>query len=396
MKIIKLFLLLNFGLWAEVSPKTPRCIEYETIKNILIQGWENTDQNLTKWVIKDGEKFLEDFKKVVNIPLRALTNEEYLQKKMDSYQETKKFLESLNNKIRSKEDYKKRYELEIKYNVNYDNYTGSVNNELYRYTLVMIKYFESQKKYERSSELYKSLLKRLIDDIEIHGFNFLQLTIWEFKEEEVFLSLKHSLSSETYTLKQKSELHKLLSQILHINKNAFYQMMHMEKELVFNLMHIEYIENQAFDMYMKYDYSASIKKAIKLVDNKMLKLYFEDKALMNNLIDTYMKKYTVIYQNVLNMESKEAYENYVKNMPSYEDYLSVLDMGRLFVLLGLNNIGATSFSKVFQYEFTEDEFVKVISQFFITSGKPWIFGKYKFEWEEIAKQNEELLDLSKQ
>lgn len=396
MKIIKLLLLLSLGLWAEVSPKTPRCIEYETIKNVLTKGWKHTDQNLTKWVEKDGENFLEDFKTVIKIPLRPLTNKEYLQKKMDSYEETKKFLESLNHKIRSKEDYKKRYELEIKYNVNHDKYTNSVNHELYRYTLVMIKYFESQKKYERSSELYKSLLKRLIDDIEIHGFNFLQLTIWEFKEEEVFLSLKNSLSSETYTLKQKSKLHKLLSQILHINKNAFYQMMHVERELVFNLMHIEYIENQSFDKYMKYDYSQSIKKANKLVDNKMLKRYFEDKALMNNLIDAYMKKYTVIYQNVLNMKSKEAYENYAENMPSYEDFWSPLDMARLFVLFGLDDIGATSLSKVFQYEFTEDEFVEVVSQFFITSGKPWVFGKYKFEWEEIVRRNEELLDLSKQ
>ena len=159
------------------------------------------------------------------------------------------------------------------------------------------------------------------------------------------------------------------------------------------LLYIEYIENHSFDIYLKYD-SHSIKKAIKMVDKEMLKRYFEDKVLMQKLLNAYQKKYDVIYQNLLSMESKEALDKYVENMPSFSDFLSYANMTRLFIVNGLDKVGLTSLANVFQYELNENEFVEVASQFFITSGKPWVFGKYKFEWEEIAKQNQELLKQS--
>lgn len=390
MKIIKLFLLLSLILWADTLPKTPQCIEYKTIKNVITKGWEYSDENLSKWVSKDGENFLLDFQKVIKKPLILLTDEEYLKKQMESYETTKKILQDTGYSIRSKANYKKRQIHLIKHGIYYGNYTNRVDSETYRYALIMIKYLENQQRYLESSKLYISLLERLINDIAIHDKSFIETAVWGHKEEELFLSLRSSLKNDKYTKEQRKEFSKYLSKLLPINQSMFIDIMQNERKFVLSYMYMEFIENQSFQDFVKYD-NKSIQEAVKYVNNEMMKRYFEDKALMQKLLDTYKKKHDLIFNKLLNMESKKALDSYIKNMPSFSDLLSYSAMARLFVMKALDKIGLPSFAKVFQYEFNEDEFVEVVSQFFITSGKPWVLGKYKFEWAEKVKQNEELL-----
>lgn len=391
MKIIKLFLLLCLGIWAETSPKTPRCIEYETINKVLTKGWEYYDNNLTKWVHNDGEQFIIDFQKTVVVPLRQLTDQEYLQKQLQEYSSHKEIVESWGYQARSKEEYKRRKEQEIRHGIYFGNFVNRVDTDLYRYSLIMIKYLENQKKYELSYKLYIDLLNRLIDDIKIHGYSFMEMTIWEHKEKELFISLKSSLSSESYTQKQKSEISKLLFQLLPINKNAYVEIMKWERNLVFNYLHMDWIENKSLDDYENYDVR-TLKRAIKLIDRRILKQFFEDKLVMNKLLNTYTGKYDAIHHQLLNMKSKKELDEYIEKMESMQDDIPISDKIRIFLVLSLDKVGLDSFSKMLQYKFSEDEFINVISQFSIATGKLWVFGKYKFEWEEIVRQNHKLLN----
>lgn len=384
-------MLLSLTIWAEVLPKTPKCIDYKTIQSVLTKGWKYSDENLTNWIEKDGKNFLQNFKKMVKIPLKSLSDKEYLEKEMNSYELTKKTLQNFSYSIRSKVDYKKRYKQQIKHGIYFDNYINRASPEIYRYALIVIKYLENQQKYLKSSELYILLMERLINDIKIHGKSFFETVVWRVKEEDLFISLKSSLQNDKYTKEQKEEFLKYLSKLLQINESIFIETMQHERKFILSYLYIEFIENLSFEDYVKYDAKSTI-NAMKCINYEMLKRYFEDKDLMQRLIDRYMQKYDVIFHKLLNMEDEEVLESYVDNMPGFEDFLSLSDMTRLLVLYGLDKIELSSLSKVFQYEFNEKEFVEVASQFFITSGKPWVFGKYKFEWEKIIKQNEELLN----
>lgn len=394
MKIIKIFLLLSLTLWSQTLPKTPKCIEYKTIKNVLSKGWEYSDQNLTKWVEKDGETFLEEFKKMITTPLRQLTDKEYLEKEMESYEYIKKTSQELNYDIRNKSDYIKRQKQLMKHGIYYGNYTNRVYLGIYRYALILIKHFENQQKYSESFKLYMLLLERLISDIEIHGKTFFEITMWRFKEEELFLSLNNSLQNNKYTQEQREMFSQYLFKLLAINKSIFIEIIQYERKLNLAYLQIELIENKSFNDHIKHD-TKFYKNAIKSLDRKTLKSYFEDKKLMQKLIDTYMQKLDEIFSKLVDMDDKVSLNNYTEKLPEYYDKLSYLDRARLFLLYGLDKVGLPSLSKTLQYKFNEDEFVEVVSDFMILSGKPWVFGKYKFEWEEIVRQNEKLLDLSR-
>lgn len=394
MKVIKIFLLLSLTLLAEGTPKIPINIEYKRIENVLINGWKNTDQNLTNWVEKDGNKFLKDFNKTMSRSLRQLTDEEYLKQEMDSYEDTQKIVQSMGHLMRSKDDYKKHQIQLMKNDIYYNHYKNRVNTDIYRYALVIVKYLENQEKYVESFNIYVLLLERLIRDINIHGKSFFQTTIWGVKEKDVFQALKNSLNTNKYTTVQKDKLRSDLTKLATINGSVFVGIMESERKFILSVFNLEFIGNSSFEAFVKYD-AKLMQKVLKFIDAKLLKQYFEDKNLMKKLINTYMMKYDEIIDKLVQMSTKEDLDKYINNIPNFLDLLSYTDMTRLFVMNGLNKIGLTSLANTFQYELTEDEFIEVASQYFITNGKPWVFGKYKFEWEEVVRQNEELLDLSK-
>lgn len=69
MKIIKLFLLLSLGLWAEFKLDIPNEINCEQVQYIVANGWNDKNETLNTFIIKYGETVLPEAMQRIKKPL---------------------------------------------------------------------------------------------------------------------------------------------------------------------------------------------------------------------------------------------------------------------------------------------------------------------------------------
>lgn len=69
MKIIKLFLLLSLGLWAEFKLDIPNEINFEQVQYIIANGWNDKNETLNTFIIKHGEAVMPEAIQRIKKPL---------------------------------------------------------------------------------------------------------------------------------------------------------------------------------------------------------------------------------------------------------------------------------------------------------------------------------------
>jgi len=102
-----------------------------------------------------------------------------------------------------------------------------------------------------------------------------------------------------------------------------------------------------------------------------------------------------IYNELLSFKTMDEYKAYVEKKESLTEVFDYLDLPRVFALYMMDDLEYKSLSNAFKYDFSSSEFIKFVGKFYIYYDKPWIWGKYKFEYEERLEKNKKFLELLK-
>ena len=174
MKIIKLLLLLTFGLWADFKLDVPNDVNISQLENIVNNGWDDSNLTLNKWIVSNVERAMPEILEKIKKPV--------LKGKV-----TKNIIDPMPKIFLYKDD----YYLIFSY-VKYLEYEGKINKALNIYVEalqglnsikdktmlsmvfrmvienVIIKSFDSKNYTEKEKKYFKNKLKTaLIKDTQI-------------------------------------------------------------------------------------------------------------------------------------------------------------------------------------------------------------------------------------
>ena len=69
MKIIKLLLLLTFGLWADFKLDVPNDANISQLKNIVNNGWNDSNATLNNWIVSNAERVMPEILEKIKKPV---------------------------------------------------------------------------------------------------------------------------------------------------------------------------------------------------------------------------------------------------------------------------------------------------------------------------------------
>ncbi|HIP28498.1 MAG TPA: hypothetical protein EYG82_04920 [Sulfurovum sp.] len=69
MKIIKLLLLLTFGLWADFKLDIPNDVNVSKLENIVKNGWDDSNVTLNNWIISNAERVMPEILEKIKKPI---------------------------------------------------------------------------------------------------------------------------------------------------------------------------------------------------------------------------------------------------------------------------------------------------------------------------------------
>jgi len=69
MKIIKLLLLLTFGLWADFKLDVPNDVNVSQLENIVNNGWNDSNLTLNKWVVSNAQRVMPEILEKIKKPI---------------------------------------------------------------------------------------------------------------------------------------------------------------------------------------------------------------------------------------------------------------------------------------------------------------------------------------
>lgn len=194
MKIIKLFLLLPFGLWAEFKLDIPNTIDVSQLENIVNNGWNDSNITLNDFIVTNVERVMPEILKKIEKPvLKGLITLE------EPY--------PVSNLILAKDDYL----LMVSY----------------------IKYLEYNQKSDEAKSLYINLFEGLshIDDK-----SFLAMLARMVNEEIVTNGLLEGLRKNHYSDTMKRDLRVNLKPVLLKDYEIYYLAVEYERESVLKIV----------------------------------------------------------------------------------------------------------------------------------------------------------------
>lgn len=71
MKVIKIFLVFSFGLWAEFKLDIPNDINTSQLENIVKNGWNDSNVTLNNWIVSNAERVMPEILEKINKPFEV-------------------------------------------------------------------------------------------------------------------------------------------------------------------------------------------------------------------------------------------------------------------------------------------------------------------------------------
>ncbi len=398
MRFISLFLLFTFSIYAtHIEELTlPKCIKYESIKKVIENDWSYASKRIKKFIEHNSTNYVDIFMELVTKPLVLRTDKEYIQEQLESHQElldwnlTKGTFPVLENMT----DYKKTLHKEIKYNIysSLDRYKNRMDIDAYRGMYLYIRYLEYTEKFDKIFDIYNKIARHLLDIYTLQNKSMINVMISNIIVEEYIQALTVSLKNNHFSKDQKQILYNTLSQFLLDNK-LFSKMLLSEKQEVYKYLNMFYLDaNASADTIQKIGF---FKGMLKIVEEDDLKQHLNDRPSMHKVVKNYKLDTEKIYAELLSLDTIEEYKAYVEKKESLTETFDYLDFPRIFALYITDKLGYKRLSNVFKYNFTSSEFVKFVRKSYIYFSKPWVLGKYKFEYEERLEKNKKFLDSLK-
>lgn len=190
MKIIKLFLLLSLGLWADYKQHIPDESEVDTklLQNVVENGWSDTNETLNLFIIKYKDKALPVILQIIDHPLRKV---EPTKDNVDPLPEMRLTIRDYWNLL----SYMK-----------YLEHIGESEKVLHIYTQI----------FEGLNNIEDRLLISMIYRIEI--------------EKITVNSLKQALKNHCFTQEQKNILKQRIAETLLLDTQIFFEALEAERK----------------------------------------------------------------------------------------------------------------------------------------------------------------------
>jgi len=374
----------------------PKCIKYESIKKVIDNDWSYADKHIKKFIDNNATSYVNVFMKLVNQSLVLKTDGEYIQEELKGHQE---FLDgnlskSISIPVENMLDYEKRLHKEIRYNIynSLNRYKYAMSLDAYRGMYLYIRYLEYTHQFNKIFDIYDKISRRLLDAYTLKRKVLINVMMSNIKVEEYIQVLTVSLKNNYFSKEQKQILYNTLSQFL-LDKKLFSKMLTSEKQEVFKYLDMFYLdENASAKTMMK---TMFFKGMLKIVEEENLKKHLNNRQTMFQVVKNYKLDIEQIYHELLSFTTIEEYKAYVEKKESLTEAFDYLDLPRVFILYMTDDLGYKSLSHAFKYNFSSSEFIKFVRKSYIFFGKPWVLGKYKFEYEERLEKNKKFLELLK-
>lgn len=289
MKIIKLFLLITFGLYAEFNLDIPNDINISLLKKVIENGWDDSNKTLNTFIIKHGEKVMPEAMLKIKKPLIKV-------------EPTKNDRFPVPRILLSREDY--------------------------LFILAYVKYLEYREESEAALNIYIEILKGLNNTEDRSMLNvLLHLVI----EERTILGLNEGLNKNIFSESMKKRLKSEVKDLLTLDTKLFFIALMGEKEFILKAHEASGKDDD--DTTEEYD-----------------KLMIEVKKHLNEYVDLYFgKMYAAMKQKT--PQALEEFEVYMdkereeftsmKNGALFFLYYTKVKI-RNFIMLGNENYGFVS------------------------------------------------------
>ena len=398
MRFISLFLLFTLFIYATSIEKLqlPKCLKYESMKKVIDNDWSYADKHIKKFIENNSTTYMNVFMTLVDKPLVLKTDDEYIKGQLERHQEyiDWNLTKSTGIPLENMPDYEKSLHKEIKYHIyNFDRYKYTIFPELYRGVYLYIRYLENTQQFDRTIDIYNKIARRLLDAHILQDKVSINVMIQNIKVEEYIQALRVSLKYGQYSKNQKQILYDTLSQFI-VDKDLFSKMLVSENEWLFKYLDMVYLdENASAQSMLKYEIFFT--GMSKIVGKENLKKHLNNKQTMLEVVKNYKFDIEQIHDELLSLKTMKEYKAYVEKKESLTEVFDYLDLPRLFVLYMADDLEYKSVSNSFKYDFSSSEFIEFVRKFYIFYGKPWVWGKYKFEYEERLENNKKFLELLK-
>jgi len=376
MKIIKLFLLLSFGLWADFKLDIPN-IQSNVVDDVVKGGWEKADDNLKLLFSTKGSKLINDFYTLVTKPLKEQSDEDYLRESILAYSEPSMIEpEEFGLPPRITEDkHLKLLKLTIKYDLKFMKYKRIFERDTYSYLMAYIKFLEDKKMLTQAYDLYMKVIDRLVyidNTVDITMLNAIRKIVFN---SIIINALKESISHKYYTDRQIAEISTRLRSILMLDEKYWEQVMLEEKRTSLAYMKIAVLEVENFEEFLEGIDQEKLAKfnIFKDLDYMTLKKYFENKSVIKKVLDKFSRKIDIHLEALKKVKIEEDFLNLEKNYKN--------DIERR----------TKSFKKKIgegnQYKLSEKEFIDLALDIMFGYSRSWKMGKTKMDFIQTIEKN---------
>lgn len=188
MKIIKLFLVLTFGLWAEFKLDIPNQIDTEQLQYIVENGWNDRNETLNQFIIEQGQKILPEALDRMKKPIQ----------KIELTKENPVPIPHIN-----------------------------ILRDDIRLIFAYLKYLESQKDFEMVGKIYTESLKGLenIDDKSL-----LSLIVSTEYRKIILKAFNQSLENNTIPSIARENIKDILTKSVQLDESFFWKAYAYEKQ----------------------------------------------------------------------------------------------------------------------------------------------------------------------
>lgn len=267
MKIIKLFLLITFGLYAEFNLDVPNDINTSLLKKITKNGWNDSNKTLNTFIIKHGEKIMPEAMEKINKPLKKVEPSE-------------NNLFPVPKLLLSREDY--------------------------LFILAYVKYLEYKEKPDEALNIYIEILKGLKNTKDRSMINILLHAVIE---EITILGLKDALDKNIFSESMKKRLKSEIKNLLTLDTKAFFIALDGEKEFILKAYEVSRQDDE--DTTEEYD-----------------KLMLEVEKHLNDYVDLYFgKMYVAMKQKT--PQALKKFEDYMDK--EREEFSSMKNRAFMFL-----------------------------------------------------------------
>jgi len=398
MKIIKLFLALTIVLLSSTSELTlPKCIKYESIKKVIENDWTFASKRIKKFIDNNSTMYVNTFMKLLDKPFILKTDEEYIKEQIIRHEEflkDKNLTAMIHTPIENIDEYSRRVKKEVKYGIySFERYSNVIGISLYRGMYLYIRYLESIGQYEKSYQVYKKIAQYFLKLHQVSSRDFIHSISYNFMIDEYIKSLRISIQSKYYSIEERKSLYYILAQFLD-DKSAYTKMLVKEKETLYKSLDMIFLDkDSSADSIIKNE--IFFKGMLKITNEENLKKNLNNKVIRELLVKNTKERIEAIYSRILHLKSKDEYEKYANKMDDIASHLSYIQRGRLFLLYVVDYIDNPILSDMLKYNFSSNEFIKFTNKFYILFAKPWIWGKWKFEFAERYQKNRKFLETLK-